>query len=131
MSEGSEADLYTLMVPVEVSQLMPDPSGGQGAMSLNYVLSERDYFDSDTLMNEESGRGGGTGRASSITLQGPDFTCERDDQLRISISCSSCSKVGGTMSLWYRCDPKAQENVNFTVYSGQAQDGKAFQFTKT
>ena len=68
MSEGSEADLYTLMVPVEVSQLMPDPSGGQGAMSLNYVLSERDYFDSDTLLNEESGRGSGRGSASSITL---------------------------------------------------------------
>ena len=47
VTEKSQADLYTLMVPVEETLLQPDPNSKQGAVKFNYVLSERDYFDSD------------------------------------------------------------------------------------
>ena len=49
MSEDCEADLYTLLVPVEETQLQPDPDSKLGAVKLKYVLSERDYFNSDNI----------------------------------------------------------------------------------
>lgn len=49
MSEDCEADLYTMLVPVEETQLQPDPDSKQGAVKLKYVLSERDVFNSEMI----------------------------------------------------------------------------------
>ena len=49
VGEDCEADMYTLLVPVEETQLQPDPDSKQGAVKLKYVLTARDYFDSETL----------------------------------------------------------------------------------
>ena len=49
MSEECEADLYTMLVPVEETQLQPDPDSKQGAVKLKYILTERDYFNSEMI----------------------------------------------------------------------------------
>ena len=46
ISEGNERDIYTILVPVEETELHPDPDSSQGDVKFKYVLSERDYFDS-------------------------------------------------------------------------------------
>ena len=45
VSEDNEADMYTMMVPVEENELQPDPESKQ--VKFKYVLSERDYFSAD------------------------------------------------------------------------------------
>jgi hypothetical protein len=37
--------MYTMMVPVEETELQPDPESKQ--VKFKYVLSERDYFSAD------------------------------------------------------------------------------------
>ena len=67
-------------------------------------------------------------------MDAPDLSAEAkmDPQMRLSITCSACSQVDdASQMMWYRCDPKSQENVCFTVCAGQADSGKAFQFSKT
>ena len=119
------------MVPVEETQLQPDiaeDGSMQGVIKFNYVLTERDYFDSDQLVDIESGGFGGSGKVmanNSITLDAPEPGCEFDDQLRMSISCTPCSRKNRNseeMTLWYRCDSKS-DNVSFDIFNGQAEQG--------
>ena len=49
LSESCENDLYTMLVPVEETVLMPDPDSKSGDVKFKYVLAERDYFDSEQL----------------------------------------------------------------------------------
>ena len=88
VSEEVEADLYTLMVPVEETLLQPDPDSKQGAVKFNYVLSERDYFDAQQLIDLDMGLAGA--KANCITLEGLEPGQKTDDQMRMSISCQAC-----------------------------------------
>ena len=58
-------------------------------------------------------------------MESPDWQVA-DEQLRISITCSQCSALSTGVPVWYRCDPKAAENVNFEVKEGQVEAGAGF-----
>ena len=53
VAEKIEDDIYTIKVPVEETELLADTDsqdgegGGTGTLHFKYVLSERDYFDSN------------------------------------------------------------------------------------
>ena len=119
VSEDCEADLYTMFVPIEETQLQPDPDSKQGAVKIKSILSEKDYFNSDLVCDSDSIPGANI-KQGCVTLEAPDLTesADMDPQMRLSISCSSCCQVDGSLMMWYRCEPKSQENVSFTVYPG-------------
>ena len=84
VSEDNEADMYTMMVPVEETELQPDPESKQ--VKFRYVLSERDYFSADGGLFDQEHGGQGYMRANCLTLE-PPHPDEEDDQSRISMTC--------------------------------------------
>ena len=49
ISEDNEADMFSTMVPVEETEVCPNPDSKSNTVKFRYVLSERDYFDSEQL----------------------------------------------------------------------------------
>ena len=90
ISEDCESDLYTMLVPVEETELLPDPLSRQGAVKFKYKLSTRDYFDSEQLFDGDVSM---ITKANCLTSFGPDKTQPNDDLARVSMTCSSCSIV--------------------------------------
>ena len=117
VSEDCEADLYTMFVPIEETQFQPDPDSKLGAVIEKSILSEKDYFNSDLVCDTDSIPGANI-KQGCVTLEAPDLTesADLDPQMRLSISCSSCCQVDGSQMMWYRCEPKSQENVSFAVH---------------
>ena len=82
ISQDCESDIYTMLVPVEETEwVQPDSrlTAKEGDVIFKYVLSSRDYFDSDQLYEGDIAA---ISRANSLT------TCESDPN-RISITCTS------------------------------------------
>ena len=47
VSEDCEPDIYSMLVPIEETEIQPDTNSKQGSVRFKYVLSTRDYFESD------------------------------------------------------------------------------------
>ena len=111
ISESCENDLYTMLVPVEETVLMPDPDSKSGDVKFKYVLSERDYFDSEQLYEGDMAA---MIRANQLTMTPPNLY-NPSEAHQVSLTCSFCSTIEEGMPLWYKCDPKSPENVPFSI----------------
>ncbi len=126
ISESNENDLYTMLVPVEETILMPDPDSKSGDVKFKYVLSERDYFDSAQLFEGDQTA---MNKANQLTMKPPNLFNPGEIH-QVSITCSFCSTVEEAMPLWYKCDPNSKENEPFAIKDGRASAGHTFQFSK-
>ena len=76
ISEECENDLYTMLVPVEETELQPDCLSKHGAVKFKYKLSIRDYFDSEQLYDGDVQM---VTKANSLTSLGPNRANSTDD----------------------------------------------------
>lgn len=90
ISEDCESDLYTILVPVEETELEPDPMSSHGAVKFKYKLSTRNYFESEQLYEGDIGM---INKASCLTSSAPDQSGPTDELSRLTVTCSSCSLV--------------------------------------
>ena len=116
VSENCYADLYTVMVPIEETQLSQE-AGEDGLdkdlVKINYVLKERDYFNSQDYNSLD--HSANPKPKSLLTFEAPSSVQDPgdDQENRISISCHECVNFrDGLDTIWYRCDSKS-DNVNF------------------